>query len=151
MTLQNAFIPYGAYWSTPFCRWQGSLSGVHSIKLAGQVGTDFLTDRGISADSFDALHLGLTVKQQSDFYGAPWLAAQLGAPGLTGPTISQACATSARLLLGAALEVETGLRECILGVACDRTSNGPHIYYPSPGGPAGKSSILSLPAGGTRT
>ena len=137
MPLQNVFIPYGAYWSTPFCRWQGSFSGYHSIQLAAQTGASFLERRGISPQAFDALHLGLTVHQKSSFYGAPWLAAMLGAPEITGPTISQACATSARLLAGAALEIETGQRGCVLTVAADRTSNGPHIFYPNPDGPGG--------------
>ena len=29
-----AQIPYGAYWSTPFAKWQGSLSHLHSVKFA---------------------------------------------------------------------------------------------------------------------
>jgi len=87
--------------------------------------------------TFDALHLGITVHQKSDFYGSPWLSAMIGAPEITGPTISQACATSARLLAGAALEVETGQRGCILAIACDRTSNGPQLYFPNPNGPGG--------------
>jgi len=137
MQLQDVYIPYGAYWSTPFCRWQGSLAEYHSIELAGRVGKNFLVQREIDPAGFDALALGITVTQESGFYGAPWLAGLLGAPEITGPTISQACATSVRLLQSAALEVQTGQRECILAVACDRTSNGPHIFYPSPGAPGG--------------
>ena len=33
-SLSNVRIPYGAYWSTPFARWQGSLSHLHSIRFA---------------------------------------------------------------------------------------------------------------------
>lgn len=137
MPLQNANIPYGAYWSTPFCRWQGSLSGYHAIQLAGQVGHSFLDQRGIAADAFDSLFLGITVPQRSAFYGAPWLAGLIGAPTITGPTISQACATSARVLADASKEIEFGDHECILTVCADRTSNGPHVYFPDPGGPGG--------------
>ena len=25
----NAYIPYGAYWSTPFARWQGAFAHLH--------------------------------------------------------------------------------------------------------------------------
>ncbi|MEW6071199.1 MAG: thiolase family protein [Planctomycetota bacterium] len=137
MPLQNVFLPYGAYWSTPFCRWQGRFAGYHAIRLAAEVGASFLERRGIPAPSFEGLHLGITVHQRSSFYGAPWLAAMLGAPGITGPTVSQACATAVRLLAGAGLEIETGERRCLLAVACDRTSNGPHILYPNPEGPGG--------------
>jgi acetyl-CoA acetyltransferase family protein len=137
MALEKTFIPYGAYWSSPFCRWQGSLGHLHSMKLAAQVGKRFLDDRKIAADSFDGMVLGITVPQRHSFYGAPWLSGMLGAPGITGPTVAQACATSARMLATAAQEVETGQRECILAVGCDRTSSGPHIYYPNPKGIGG--------------
>ena len=30
-------IPYGAYWSTPFARWQGSLAHLHSLTFAAHV------------------------------------------------------------------------------------------------------------------
>ena len=137
MFLENTFIPYGAYWSTPFARWQGSLSEYHSIRLVGEVARAFLARREITPDSFDGVVLGITVTQRHSFYAGPWFAAMAGAPDITGPTISQACATSVRSLASAALEIEVGSRECILAAACDRTSNGPHIYYPSPGGPGG--------------
>ncbi|MBI4701588.1 MAG: thiolase family protein [Deltaproteobacteria bacterium] len=136
--LSKAFIPYGAYWSTPFCRWQGSLAEQHSVELAALVAGDFLAARKLDPRSFDAVLLGLTVPQRHGFYGAPWLAGMLGAPDATGATISQACATSARVIASAAAEIELGQHECVLAVACDRTSNGPHIYYPSGSAPGGR-------------
>ncbi len=138
MALERTFIPYGAYWSTPFCRWQGSLGHLHSMKLAAQVTRRFLDQRQIAADSFDGLVLGITIHQRHSFYGAPWLAGMIGAGGVTGPTVAQACATSARMLAAAALEVESGQRQSILAVAGDRTSNGPHVYYPNPKGTGGR-------------
>ena len=138
MPLNNAFIPYGAYWTTPFCRWQGSLADAHPVKLAAQVAKGALDEKQISPEALDALHLGITVPQRYTFYAAPWFAALMGNPGITGATISQACATAARVLANSALEVEIGQRECVLGVTCDKTSNGPHIYYPNPKGPGGK-------------
>jgi len=137
MSLQKVFIPYGAYWSSPFCRWQGSLAPFNSIELAAQVARRALTERKIAPERFDAIVLGFTVMQRHCFYGAPWLSALLGAPGISGPMVSQACATSARVVATAALDVEAGLHSCLLGVACDRTSNGPHVYYPNPGGAGG--------------
>jgi acetyl-CoA acetyltransferase family protein len=137
MSLENAFVPYGAYWSTPFCRWQGSLSQLNAIELAARVTAGALEVRQISPEALDSLVLGYTVPQRHSFYGSPWLAGMIGAPGISGPMVSQACSTSARTLIIAALEVETGQRRCVLGVTCDRTSNGPHIYYPDPGGTGG--------------
>ena len=138
MPLSRAFIPYGAYWSTPFCRWQGALSAVSSVELAALVAREVLADRKIDPAALDAVILGMTVPQRHSFYGAPWLAAMLGAPGVTGPTLSQACATSARVVATAAAEVELGNRACVLGVTTDRTSNGPHLYYPAPDAPGGR-------------
>ncbi|MBI4577975.1 MAG: thiolase family protein [Planctomycetes bacterium] len=134
----RAYIPYGAWWSTPFCRWQGSLAGEHALELVARVAREALAARRIPAEALDALILGTTVPQRAAFYGAPWVAAMLGAPGITGATVAQACATSARVLASAALEVECGLRGCVLGLAGDRTSNGPHVYYPDPAAPGGR-------------
>jgi acetyl-CoA acetyltransferase len=49
----------------------------------------------------------------------------------------QACATGVRSLLAAAQEVEAGQCSASLAITCDRTSNGPHLYYPNPKGPGG--------------
>lgn len=138
MKFENTFIPYGIYWSTPFARWQGSFSNWHPIAFAGQVATRALKERNLSPDTFDALFLGMTVPQKSSFYGAPWLAALIGATGITGPVLSQACATGARVLASSALEVETGVNRAILAMTLDRCSNGPHVYYPNPLGTGGK-------------
>lgn len=138
MRFDKAYIPYGAYWSTPFCRWQGSLAHRHSVQFAAEVAGAALKARGLDPKALDGLALGLTVPQKSSFYGGPWLTALIGAGAVTGPVISQACATGARTLANAALEVECGGRNAVLAVACDRTSNGMHVYYPNPGGPGGK-------------
>lgn len=136
--LEKAQIPYGMYWSSPFCRWQGSLSGQHSIELAAHVAKERLETRGVDLDRIDGAMLGMTVPQRDSFYGAPWLAALIGAPTLPGMTVAQACATSARLIASAAAEVELGQRRCVLGVSTDRTSNGPHLYFPEPKAPGGR-------------
>lgn len=137
MRFESVYIPYGGYWCTPFVRWQGSLANTHPIQLAAETAVRALQSRSIAPGAFDALHLGMTVPQKSSFYGAPWLAALIGATGITGPVLSQACATSARVLASAAFEVESGANRSVLGVTLDRCSNGPHLYYPNPLGPGG--------------
>jgi len=137
MPFEKAFIPYDAYWSTPFCRWQGSFAHLHSMVFAAEICRGAFSARGFSPAIFDGLVLGMTVPQKSSFYGAPWLTGMIGATGITGPTISQACATSARCVAVASGQIELGSKETILVVTCDRTSNGPHIYYPNPLGPGG--------------
>ncbi len=130
-------IPYGGYWSTPYARWQGSFARLHSVRFAADVASKELARRGIDPACFDLGVLGTTVPQQHSFYGLPWLMGMIGADRVGGPTIAQACATSVRCLATAAEEIETGMASCALVVTCDRTSNGPHLYYPDPGAPGG--------------
>ena len=133
----RAQIPYGTYWSTPFAKWQGSLADLNSLEFAAHVAKRELEKRSIEADTFDYGVLGMTVPQHHSFYGLPWLMGLIGAGKVGGPTINQACATGTRVLLTAAQEIESGLAETALVVTCDRTSNGPHVYYPSPRAPGG--------------
>jgi len=74
---------------------------------------------------------------QHTLYGLPWFAGLAGIGQLTGPTINQACATGARALLAGAQEIDSGLATVALVATCDRTSNGPHLYYPDPRAPGG--------------
>ena len=133
----KAEIPYGAYWSTPFARWQGAYANLNSIEFAAHVVKRELAARGISGDKLDHGVLGLSVPQKHSFYGLPWLAGMAGLGHLAGPTLMQACATGARVLLAAAQEVDAGLSQASIAITCDRTSNGPHLYYPNPRGPGG--------------
>jgi acetyl-CoA acetyltransferase len=135
--MTEAFIPYGGYWCTPFAKWQGSLSHLHSVEFAAHVSRNALAAKKIGLDAFDYGVLGITVPQQGSFYGLPWLTGMMGAGQIGGPTISQACATSARVIAAAAQEVRNGMAGCVLAVTTDRISNGPHLYYPNPVGPGG--------------
>ncbi|NOR14598.1 MAG: thiolase family protein [Candidatus Aminicenantes bacterium] len=137
MLFKNTYIPYDAYWSTPFCRWQGNFAHLHAMEFAAEVCKGAFKSRRISPKIFDSVILGMTVPQKKCFYGAPWMAAMIGATGVTGPWIGQACATSAKCVSAASQEIEMGDNETILVVTCDRTSNGPHVYYPNPMGVGG--------------
>jgi acetyl-CoA acetyltransferase family protein len=135
--MNSIAIPYGAYWSTPFARWQGSLAHLHSLQFAAHVAKGALARRGIDPAVFDHGVLGLTVPQRASFYGLPWLMGEIGAASVAGPTVSQACATGVRVLQSAAAEIREGNATTALAVAADRTSNGPHLYYPAPDAPGG--------------
>lgn len=132
-----AEIPYGAYWSSPFAKWQGALAHLHSVKFAAEVAKAELSSRDIHPDAFDFGVLGLTVPQQGSFYGTPWVMGMVGAHKVAGPTIAQACATGTRIIAAAWDEIAAGRATCVLAIAADRISNGPQIYYPDPHGPGG--------------
>ncbi len=132
-----AEIPYGCYWSTPFAKWQGSFANLNSVEFAGHVARAELAKRDIDTGILDYGVLGTSVPQKHSFYGLPWLTGMMGADHISGPTVAQACATGARCLLTAAQEIDSNLATASVIVTADRTSNGPHIYYPNPRGPGG--------------
>jgi acetyl-CoA C-acetyltransferase len=137
MRFERAAVPAGFAWSSPFVRWQGSLAEVSSLDLAVDVTKRALEERRLPPTEVTRLVLGWTVPQRGIFYGAPTVAARIGAEGVSGPMLSQACATSAACVEAAALGVEAGDEGLTLVVATDRTSNGPHVVYPSPSAPGG--------------
>jgi acetyl-CoA acetyltransferase family protein len=141
MKFEKAYVPVGFAWSSPFARWQGALSEVSSLDLAVDVTRAAFERRGFSAEELTGLVLGWTVPQRDIFYGAPSVAARLGAPGVTGPMISQACATSVACVHSAAATTEGDDSEVTLVVTTDRTSNGPQVVYPKPSAPGGSPQI----------
>jgi len=133
--LSKAFIPYQGYWSSPFCRWQGSFQNENAVELGAATAKKFFEVRQLPMEDLDGLFLGMTIGQKSWFYAAPWFSALMGNDKISGPTISQACATSATTLALAAMSVETGSHRNILVATTDRCSNGPHTVWPNPNGP----------------
>jgi acetyl-CoA acetyltransferase len=136
--MRAAYIPYGGYWSTPFSKWQMSLAHLHSLKLAARVARDALDSRKIPLDAIDMGVLGVTNPQASVFYGLPWLTGMIGLEGVTGPTVQQACATSARALQMGAQEILGETATCALVVCADRCSNGAILNYPDATSPGGR-------------
>lgn len=138
--MNPSFIPYGQYWSTPFARWQGSLSHLHSLEFAAWNAKREIAARGLQSAPIDYGVLGLSVPQRGSFYGLPWAMGMMGFEHVGGPSVAQACATSVRCVTMAADEVAAGRAECVLVLTADRVSNGPQIYYPNPTGPGGNGS-----------
>ena len=141
MRFERAHIPVGFAWSSPFARWQGALSEVNSLDLAVDVTRAAFERRGYPAEELTGLVLGWTVPQRDILYGAPSVAARIGAPGVTGPMVSQACATSVACVHSAAGTLEGNDSEVVLVVTTDRTSNGPQVIYPRPSAPGGSPGI----------
>lgn len=134
---KEVVIPYGAYWSTPFVRWQGSFSHLHSLHLAAHVAQAELGRRNIDMSTVDSGVLGTTVPQKGAFYGIPWVTGRMGATHVPGTIVNQACATSVRGMQVAQAEIQSGQSETVLALMADRISNGPHLYYPAPSQPGG--------------
>lgn len=140
MRYTDAAIPAGMAWSSPFVRWQGSLAEVSSLDVAADVTKRALERRAVDPAEFGGLVYGWTVPQSETVHGAAKLVERIGAPGVTGPMVTQDSATSVACLGAAAAEVSaggagrSGLR---LVVASDRTSNGPTLHYPAPSAPGG--------------
>ncbi|MEL7159018.1 MAG: thiolase family protein, partial [Actinomycetota bacterium] len=136
MRFADVAIPLPATWSSPFVRWQGSLAEINSIDLAVQVTGSALDRAEVSPTALDGVVVGMTVPQQASFYAAPTLAARIGAPGVSGPVIAQACATGVACLGAAAARAE-GEGATVAVITTDRISNGPVLTYPSALGPGG--------------
>ena len=137
MKLDGACIPMGLAWSSPFVRWQGSLADVSSLDLAAAVTRDALARRDVPSSVVTRVVMGWTVPQRESFYGAPTLAARLGATDVSGAMLSQACATGVACLEAAAATVTLEPDAVVLSVTTDRTSNGPVLIHPGGGRPGG--------------
>ena len=137
MKFERAAFHVRHLWSSPFVRWQGSLADVSAIDLGVAVTRDAMAQRDIDPASVTQLVFGATVPQPGQFYAAPWIAARLGLPAVTGPQIAQACATSVACLAAAAAGVECDRDARTLVVTADRTSNGPLLVHPRPAAPGG--------------
>jgi acetyl-CoA acetyltransferase family protein len=136
MKYADVAIPLGHAWSSPFAKWQGALAEVSSLDLAVAVTSRALSDRNVDPAGIDGVVLGWTIPQKDIFYGAPTLAARLGATGISGPMVSQACATSVAALHAAAGAVAAGAGMQLV-VTTDRVSNGPMLSWPAPSGMGG--------------
>jgi acetyl-CoA acetyltransferase len=140
-SFKNVYVPYRGYYSTPFCRWQGSMQNENSIELGAQTARRwFLERKKLDPTVIDYLYFGITVAQHHLFFGHTWSGAILTddkkyVPGLL---IHQACSTSTTALQLASLAVDHGSLEVAFGLMADRCSNGAHTIWPQPLGPGGQ-------------
>jgi acetyl-CoA acetyltransferase len=137
----KAFIPYGGYYSTPFCRWQGSMQYDNAVSLGATTARRwFLEKRKTDPTVIDYLFFGATVAQNHWFCSHNWASAIVTddkkfVPGLF---VNQACSTSATILTLAVKDIELGMYGVAFGLMADRCSNGPHTVWPDPLGPGGQ-------------
>jgi acetyl-CoA acetyltransferase len=136
----KVFIPYRGYYSTPFCRWQGTMANENSIALAGTTANRWRKKNNLDPDIFDYMYMGITVAQHHLFYSHTWAAAMFvdGAKDLPALMINQACTTSVTCIYLAATNIEISAYETAFALITDRCSNGPHTIWPNPLGLGGE-------------
>ncbi|MEN8211985.1 MAG: thiolase family protein, partial [Thermodesulfobacteriota bacterium] len=134
----KAFIPYKGYYSTPFCRWQGSMANENAISFSAETSKKWFAEKKFEVNNLDYLIFGNTIGQHHQFYSSPWAAALLEAKALPAIAISQACTTGATCINQAAMGIENDLYQTPYVLTADRTSNGPHTIWPNPKGPGGE-------------
>jgi len=138
--LSKAYIPYKGYYSSPFCRWQGSMANENAVVLGGMTASRWVKKRKIDPTIIDYLYFGITVPQHHAFYGHTWAASLLcdGAKAIPALYVHQACTTSTTCIYLAAQSIEIGAYEAGFALISDRCSNTPHMVYPAPLGTGGE-------------
>jgi acetyl-CoA acetyltransferase family protein len=138
--LNKAYIPYGGFYSSPFCRWQGSLANENAIELGAKTARRWFLSRDLDPTVVEYLYYGITVSQHYMFHSHNWAAAMLvdGKKNLPGLMVNQACTTSTICIHLAAVNIEVGTYETAFALMSDRCSNGPHTVWPQPLGPGGE-------------
>ncbi len=136
MKFSNVAFPVGHIWSSPFARWQGTISEISSLDTGVAVTTRALAERGIDTAELKGIVHGWTNPMPEIFYGAPTIAARIGAPHISGPMVVQACATSVASIQAAAGQVQSD-GDLQLVVCSDRMSNGAVVIYPRPSAACG--------------
>ena len=137
---KKAYIPYNGYYSSPFCRWQGSFQNENAIVLGAETARRWFLKKDIDPTIIDYLYFGNTVAQHRIFYSHAWAGAMLvdNRKYLPGLFVHQACTTSATCIYLCAVNIETDIYETGFALMSDRCSNGPHLTWPNPNGPGGE-------------
>ncbi len=138
--LTKAYIPYRGYYSTPFCRWQGTMANENSIKLGATTAHRWIKKNNFDPMIFDYMYFGITIAQHHLFYSHTWASAMLvdGQKDLPALMINQACTTSTTCIHLGAINIEVGTYDTAFALMTDRCSNGPHTIWPNPLGPGGE-------------
>jgi len=138
--LTKAFIPYNGYYSTPFCRWQGTMANENAIVLGAKTARNWILKKNYDPTMLDYMYYGMTIAQHHMFYSHNWAAAMLvdNQKDLPALMVNQACTTSTTCIHLAALNIEAGTYNTAFALMSDRCSNGPHTIWPQPLGPGGE-------------
>jgi acetyl-CoA acetyltransferase len=136
----KAFIPYNGYYSSPFCRWQGSMANENAIELGAKTARNWWLKKKLDPTVLEYMYYGITVAQHHMFYSHTWAAAMLvdNQKPLPALMVNQACTTSTTCIALSAANIEAGVYKCAYALMSDRCSNGPHTVWPNAFGPGGE-------------
>jgi len=132
--LSKVYIPYKGYFSSPFCRWQGSLANENAILLGAKTANQWFKKRKIDPTIMDYFYFGITIAQHWLFYSHTWAAGIVvdGAKDVPALMVHQACSTSTTCIYLAAQNIELGAYQTGYALMADRCSNGPHTVWANP-------------------
>lgn len=128
---ENAYIPFGGYFTSPFSRYGKTYKDYNAIELSSQSSKEWFDIKYINPKEIDYVIYGTSVHQHHGFWAGPWSAALMGCEHTTGHMINQACTTGLLALYNAATHVETGMCNQTYTLTADRTSNGPIVTWPN--------------------
>lgn len=127
----NARIPWGIGGSSFFPAWHSSAFAETNIgQFAAEAACLILGKGGVSVQDIDYLVSGSTIPWPNEFWGAPYLSAQME-HRVPGVHVSQACATGLKAVLTAAAHIESRASQMACVLTFDRTSNSPVVVYPA--------------------
>ncbi|HYQ61180.1 MAG TPA: hypothetical protein VEP29_09010, partial [Desulfatiglandales bacterium] len=66
--LTKAFIPYNGYYSSPFCRWQGSMANENAIELGAKTARNWFLKKKLDPTVLEYMYYGITIAQLHMFY-----------------------------------------------------------------------------------
>lgn len=129
MMFSSVYIPYGAYYSSPYSRYGKTFKNENAIELSSKTTKKWMKSKSFDPSIVDFVIYGNSVHQHHGFWAGPWSAALIGADHTTGTITSQACTTGATTIYQAAANVELGLCKTTYTLVADRTSNGPIVQW----------------------
>ena len=135
--MNDIAIPYGAYWSTPFARWQGSLAHLHSLTFAAHVAKGRAARGAHRSRGVRPWVLGLRCPARLVLRPAVADGRDRRAGGGRADDEPGLRDRRAGAAVGGCRRSARGMRRPASPIAADRTSNGPHLYYPAPDAPGG--------------
>lgn len=113
---------------SPFVRAWSTLNDVDPVTLSTAVARELLFRNEITAADLDEIIWGTVIAVPSAPNVAREIALDLGMYGVSGHTVTRACATGFQALASAAMMITTGAARTVLAGGVDVTSHAPVVH-----------------------